>query len=697
MNIFKKLFKKSSNNTLAIINVSKNIILPPESFYAQNKQIINKYYEEYKTLLHSRNIILSINLKKQEQIDYRIYIDILTSLEIHINDILNNPQINEYNYEYVTNILTRLKAYTHILKSIEEESLLRLKPLYKLKKNIIFNQNKKYAIDNEITRLEIQTYTIQRLIETIKLQIDACLKIIEIKNLKKDYNFSLKLSRKLIKYLLAYDYIEKSLDNIIYKQILLEKHLFKDKNSFNTLEKEYNELEKTNNLSRKDRIYKINKLIDKYMSIKDYKRITNEKLFKTLINYKINAYEIDYFKHQEILITKVFYPEETIIMEEIFLEKISNFTNSSEIMSKYKNYLTTLEYNKLARLIKNTIKINNEYNPKKVLASPELTAFLFSIDSPSKLINFFESSLMQKETINIYDFNHQNIFEFNDYVPIKTLMRYFYDMGNSQLINLFVKYEPDLYLLYQIYKHINDKMLPKIPNNYIYEGVEKITIDNKTIVKNNNVIEKYNNELRKGNKLVCPKSLKELHIMPNNNFNNKLGLISFDFELNDALESLVIIDEPIEKSLVTITFPPALKYFELTQNPQKIIMKDYLNSYLLNDPKKIKDFFQNLGNMQIYNKNNKIKSIIFQGKTNIDTFELDISKLDNKTTNQELIYKRFNSELKNIYEKLYVVAQKIKLNYSRKSPSIQNIQELESKLLNKSTKSSVLRRRLKNK
>ena len=133
MSLFSKFFKKSKLNqeVLCLVNLQDSIIMPPNSFFEsnKNKELCEQYYQEYKRILSSKKTILSTHLKTVETDDIRVYIDILTSLEIHIHDILSNTNKHDYSNDYVNNILARLNTYSLILNSIEEESFLRLASL----------------------------------------------------------------------------------------------------------------------------------------------------------------------------------------------------------------------------------------------------------------------------------------------------------------------------------------------------------------------------------------------------------------------------------------------------------------------------------------------------------------------------------------------------------------------------------------
>ena len=257
MSLFFKFCKKSKLNqeVLCLVNLQDSIIMPPNSFFdnVKNKELCEQYYQEYKRILSSKKTILSTHLKTVETDDIRVYIDILTSLEIHIHDILSNSNSKGYNYEYVTNLLARLNGYVHILKAIEEESFLRIAALSSLKSIPFLSRNKKNAIDNEISRLQIQIFNTQKINNLIKMQLNACISIIQNLHLYKDKDFIVASNYHLNNYLQAYD-ITTNEENIIYQQVKLEKHLFKNKSILTDLNKEFKILLNNDKLNRKDRI-----------------------------------------------------------------------------------------------------------------------------------------------------------------------------------------------------------------------------------------------------------------------------------------------------------------------------------------------------------------------------------------------------------------------------------------------------------
>ena len=254
MGIFSSIFKKNKLNSeiLSLVNLQDSIIMPPNTFFenTKNKELCEQYYQGYKSILSSKKTILSIHLKDTETDDIRVYIDILTSLELHIHDVLDNPNKEEYNTDYINNILTRLNTYSLLLNSIEEESFLRLAALSSLKSNLFLSRNKKNAIDNEISRLQIQIFNTQKINNLIKMQLNSCLNIIQNLKLESNEEFIKGLIIKLDKYLQAYG-ITTNEENIIYQQVKLEKHLFKNKNILTDLNKEFKILLKSSTYGSK--------------------------------------------------------------------------------------------------------------------------------------------------------------------------------------------------------------------------------------------------------------------------------------------------------------------------------------------------------------------------------------------------------------------------------------------------------------
>ena len=699
MSLFFKFFKKSKLNqeVLCLVNLQDSIIMPPNGFFdnVKNKELCEQYYQEYKRILSNKKTILSTHLKSTETDDIRVYIDILTSLEIHIHDILSNSNSKGYNYEYVTNLLARLNGYAHILKAIEEESFLRIAALSSLKSIPFLSNNKKNAIDNEISRLQIQIFNAQKDIELINLQTNSCFSIIENLNLEKDPKYYNDLRGRLIGYISAFipdslkEYIQNYQDKnyLSLMQIKLEVLLFKNKNILKDLENEFDNLLEFTHLDRTARIHSINRLITKYTAIKEYKRIEDKELLYKLVEFKVNSYEIDYGNHREILHDCAMSKEEKEIMKEVFFKKVSTFMQSNGVFEEYKRFdFSKRDYRTLANLINNAVK--NKYGVfdyGRILCSPELTMLLFSINNPYKIQSFFKNFQVSDCTYLAATSLRRNIFDFEEYIPLETVM---------QLTGVFLKNphhkekilkDKELYDLYKIYDCLLYSVVkPKSPS-HVFENVSKITITGQNILFYPELIKIYNNEMAQGRKLVFPKSLKKLTIRVDNY--DREFLKYYEFELNEGLEDLSILETPTYATPPKVLeLPSTLEHCEITIRPETIRFRDYTNSKLLVSEIRFKNFLKNLMHAQRLLTPNElplIKTIEFKGKSSITTFGLNIRKLVfGRKFDYETIYNDFQNKVKEMYEKLYEVVQAFELEIPKEEANFDNLKKLENELYN---------------
>lgn len=709
MSLFSKFFKKSKLNqeVLCLVNLQDSIIMPPNSFFdnVKNKELCEQYYQEYKRILSNKKTILSTHLKLIETDDIRVYIDILTSLEIHIHDILSNPSNKEYNYEYVTNLLARLNGYAHILKAIEEESFLRMAALSSLKSTPFLSNNKKNAIDNEISRLQIQIFNAQKDIELINLQTNSCFSIIENLNLEKDSKYYNDLRGRLIGYISAFipDSLKEYVQNYHNKnyltlmQIKLEVLLFKNKNILKDLENEFDNLLEFTHLDRTARIHSINRLITKYMAIKEYKRIEDKELLYKLVEFKVNSCEIDYGNHREILHDCARSKEEKEIMKEVFFKKVSTFMQSNGVFEEYKRFdFSKRDYRTFANLINNAVK--NKYGVfdyGRILCSPELTMLLFSINNPYKMQSFFKNFQVSYCTYLAATSLRRNMFDFEEYIPLETVM---------QLTGVFLKNphhkekileDKELYDLYKIYDCLLYNVQKVLPysnctntdsQHYkVFDGITKININGQTISFYPDLIKTYNKEMAKGRKLVFPKSLKKLIINVDNMSYDREFLEYYEFELNEGLENLTISETlTFAKPPKVLELPSTLEHFTITIKPETIRFRDYTNSKLINTKSKFISFIKELKYVQkIPTTDHFIKNLEFKGKSSITTFSFDAELLSyRQNIDYETIYKVFQKKIKEMYEKLYEVVQAFELEIPKEEANFDNLKKLEDELYN---------------
>lgn len=699
MSLFFKFFKKSKLNqeVLCLVNLQDSIIMPPNSFFdnVKNKELCEQYYQEYKRILSNKKTILSTHLKSTETDDIRVYIDILTSLEIHIHDILSNSNSKGYNYEYVTNLLARLNGYVHILKAIEEESFLRIAALSSLKSIPFLSNNKKNAIDNEISRLQIQIFNAQKDIELINLQTNSCFSIIENLNLEKDPKYYNDLRGRLIGYIPAFipdslkEYIENYQDKnyLSLMQIKLEVLLFKNKNILKDLENEFDNLLEFTHLDRTARIHSINRLITKYMAIKEYKRIEDKELLYKLVEFKVNSYEIDYGNHREILHDCARSKEEKEIMKEVFFKKVSTFMQSNGVFEEYKRFdFSKRDYRTLANLINNAVK--NKYGVfdyGRILCSPELTMLLFSINNPYKIQSFFKNFQVSDCTYLAATSLRRNMFEFEDYIPLETVMQLTRVLLKNSHHKEKILEDKELYDLYKIYDCLLYSVIKPQSPSHVFENVSEIIITGQIILFYPELIKIYNKEMAQGRKLVFPKSLKKLTIIVNNY--DREFLKYYEFELNEGLEDLFILETPTYATPPKVLeLPSTLEHCEINIRPETIRFRDYTNSKLLVSEIRFKNFLKNLMHTQRLLTPNElplIKTIEFKGKSSITTFSLNIRKLVfGRKFDYETIYNDFQNKVKEMYEKLYEVVQAFELEIPKEEANFDNLKKLENELYN---------------
>ena len=699
MSLFFKFFKKSKLNqeVLCLVNLQDSIIMPPNSFFdnVKNKEFCEQYYQEYKKILSNKKTILSTHLKSTETDDIRVYIDILTSLEIHIHDILSNSNSKGYNYEYVTNLLARLNGYAHILKAIEEESFLRMAALSSLKSIPFLSNNKKNAIDNEISRLQIQIFNAQKDIGLINLQTNSCFSIIENLNLEKNPKYYNDLRGRLIGYIPEFipDSLKEYVENYQNKnylslmQIKLEVLLFKNKNILKDLENEFDNLLEFTHLDRTARIHSINRLITKYMAIKEYKRIEDKELLYKLVEFKVNSYEIDYGNHREILHDCAMSKEEKEIMKEVFFKKVSTFMQSNGVFEEYKRFdFSKRDYRILANLINNAVK--NKYGVfdyGRILCSPELTMLLFSINNPYKMQDFFKNFQVSDCTYLAATSLRRNMFEFEDYIPLETVMQLTRVLLKNSHHKEKILEDKELYDLYKIYDCLLYSVIKPQSPSHVFENVSKIIITGQNILFYPELIKIYNKEMAQGRKLVFPKSLKKLTIRVDNY--DREFLKFYEFELNEGLEDLSILEtHTYATPPKVLELPSTLEHCEITIRPETIRFRDYTNSQLLVSEIRFKNFLKNLMHAQRLLTPNElplIKTIEFKGKSSITTFSLNIRKLVfGRKFERETIYNDFQNKVKEMYEKLYEVVQAFELEIPKEEANFDNLKKLEDELYN---------------
>ena len=406
MNFLKRLFKKNNMTGLYLSLLDYNIIFPNADFYntEDNQLLTSEYNNKYKEILSSR-CKSSIDLKL-DNINLNMYVNIISKLtiELHsISDILN--QSEDRNNINLNIIINKLNYYKSILSEYKDKSFIKIKVLEDiLKKRLLFH-SKRSIIESEISNIKGKILICQNNILGIEKELNyyysfSSNNIPKVDNEKEylsniynmDYRFAsmLKLNATYKNSI--------SLSDICAIEILLEEYTYKNRESLEELEEEYNNL-LNSNIRRNVKLKKVNGLIDKY----SYKQ------------------EMEYFETE--MLNKI---------TQIFKNNYKKITRSYR--DYYVNVMHGIMFSELSRFYKVFIKIfrdtittkDNMYDIKEILKSPLYTGLIFSIDNPIKLKAYFRNFEVKREEckdINFYD----EIFEWYDKVPVDTIARLIYE------------------------------------------------------------------------------------------------------------------------------------------------------------------------------------------------------------------------------------------------------------------------------
>ena len=99
MSIFSKLFKRNKLNTeaLGLINLNSFIVYPDKSFYEEkeNKRVYREFTDSYKEVLNTHKTITSKDLNLKEEINVKLYTEIINKLLFELDytlDLVNNSE-----------------------------------------------------------------------------------------------------------------------------------------------------------------------------------------------------------------------------------------------------------------------------------------------------------------------------------------------------------------------------------------------------------------------------------------------------------------------------------------------------------------------------------------------------------------------------------------------------------------------------
>ena len=446
MNFLKRLFKKNNMTGLYLSLLDYNIIPPSNDFYNTEDNLIlsSEYNNKYKEILSNR-CKSSIDLKL-DNIDLNMYVNIISKLtiELHsISDILN--QSEDRNNINLNIIINKLNYYKSILSEYKDKSFIKIKVLEdSLKKRLLFH-SKRSIIESEISNLKGKILICQNNILGIEKELNyyysfSSDNIPKVDNEKEylsnlynmDYRFAsmLKLNATYKNNI--------SLSDICAIEILLEEYTYKNRDSLEELEEEYNNL-LNSNIRRNVKLKKVNGLIDKYMFINRFYKVEDNIFLNKLLELKFNTIEENYINNGESFIDKYSYKQEMEYFETKMLNKITQIfkNNYKKMFTSYYDYCLNARghislgfsefYKVFIKIFRDTITTkDNMYDIKEILKSPLYTGLIFSIDNPIKLKAYFRNFEVKREEckdINFYD----EIFEWYDKVPVDTIARLIYE------------------------------------------------------------------------------------------------------------------------------------------------------------------------------------------------------------------------------------------------------------------------------
>lgn len=353
MSIFSKLFKKNTNTNLNLINLNDIIIFPKKEFYKENKEKYKEYMDTYNLILSSKKYITSLDLEINN-IDINFYTNIITKTTLELDNMLDlvNNSI-ERSEELATILISKLKYYHNELNTYKNILFIELKALKDILKSKPFlSKNKKDTIKNSINLIMNKLIIIETNINAITCEVSSYLSLISISNLPSKNEVITTRFNEYTKYMSAFNlpYEEQiCIDNIVYMEVLLEKHI-------HNLEVNISNINSTD-------INLLNELILKLTCLIEFKHtdLDNAKLEKVVNlkwniikeNYKNNIYNYTFVTDNKL---------EKEILKHLLEKEINNAFNP-------KTYLVDDEKNKKTFLIllSNVLKYNGFYDVDKLL------------------------------------------------------------------------------------------------------------------------------------------------------------------------------------------------------------------------------------------------------------------------------------------------------------------------------------------
>ena len=712
MGLFSKLFKKEkiSTNTNFITTGKIFIYKPNEDFYRENANEIKTYERVYLAKLNQNKTLTSLDLKLEDDKYLHHYINKLTKINLEIDFILDPlNQSDKKEHKYLSILEEKQKIYhTLIVNHINNLFLKKAALENILKRSPFMSMNKKNTIKSLISQIEIQIISMQNAITGNLLEITTLKDRIASLNLPKEENqVTLKRYEKIIE---GFDISLNEITpaSIAKATVQIEDEIYNDSHLANTISEDLTKL-LSSNLSSKEQLKQLDKLIAKCIGIEElgYQKLENlkEKLFKAKFNILCNlAISNDY----EGISFDSFFKEEQASLETVLLNLINVISKdpSRKIYESYQNVskenngtMRINEYERLVRLSKQIITNDSgEFSASDIFNTPFKLALLASISSPELITSFFDNYMVKSR--NIYKYiNDLKAFDFSDQIPLSTFMSFLSNEievpqnGTKPEIITFMKSNPSMYMqssqklyaLVQLYSLIFKTILNTKNNRAIPDGVEYISDEYATLLHTpiliyySEIFKPFIERLKYDNTPIeFPSSLNRINL---DVFSKMYYEVTFDKLINLDLklkfnEGLKEFISTREMQFDTIEFPSTIKKISLSHPPHDWVFNKYLDCEVLETQEGFIELLKECDMTEAlflqqskFHFNYPVEALNFT----VDTKEIPRKELKRAIdySNKDYIfkvYKLFVIKLKEIYTKLenYAKALGIEINHQIK-------------------------------
>ena len=689
MSIFSKLFKRNNVNTeaLGLINLNSFIVYPDKSFYEEeeNKRVYREFTDRYKEILSTHKTITSKDLNLNEEINVKLYTEIINKLLIELDYTLdpinNSPERNSVNIKI---LYLKLRHYQYEINKYKNEIFIKLKVLNELHKKYIFSKNKREAIKSEITNLEMNIVMCQNNFNALNMEINSYSSIINYSELKEvdEEEYLSKRSKKLERYMNAYGLNYKSdtsISNLIANELVLEKYLFTSKIDLRQelsdgLREFHGKKEKVT-----EKLEFINNIIDKYKAISKFTGKENEDFIKLVFKNKYDLIKYNYNEHPVLFKDVTFYKEELEYYNDCLLKEVNTFINDRNVFKEYTYKMPLLtygKYQKIGNIIRRIIQGDKLYDENKMILG-----IILSLNNPLMIRDYFSNF---KVSIDYLRGNGVKLFEciytWEDEIPLVSLINLCASKSEERFITNVKSMNEDFKLIltpifdiFKILYVLDDNCQIKL-----YEGIINLEVKPFSIDRfDSNLLNEFKSHLKVvcGLKLVCgaidnkkyykldlPSTLKLLNT---NVFDEIEDAYSTDLYVNKNLETLLVG----KGNYSFIGLSSSLKRLTLEEKTNFLQISNYFNE---NNYSKEK-LYQLLMGVFRKDKNNKLECLLNTLVFKFDDFEdirIDFNKfISNRVhSSRDVIYEVFDYIDKyfikklNEYEK-YAYAFDLKLIY----------------------------------